>query len=74
MADIVVTPQNSPFNIPGGSVSYGKVTIQTGGFMQMLEQTKLTITTMIVQSGTAADVARKPSSAAPKASGSKRRK
>lgn len=73
MADIVVTPQNSPFNIPGGSVTYGTVTIQPGGYMQMLQQTKLTVTSMIVQSGTSADKARTPSSA-PKASGRKQRK
>lgn len=72
MADIVVTPQNSPYNIPGGSVSYGTVTIQSGGYMQMLQQTKLTVTTMIVQTGTSANAARTLSSA-PKASGRKRK-
>ena len=50
MADIIINAQNSPYNIAGGSVSYGKVTIQTGGYMQMQQQTKLSISSLIVSS------------------------
>jgi hypothetical protein len=51
MADIVINAQNSPYNVPGGSVNYGSVEIQTGGYMQMEQQTKLTISSLTVSSG-----------------------
>jgi len=45
MADpnITVNPQNSPYPIPAGTVNYGTVTFQPGGFMQLEAQSNLTM-------------------------------
>lgn len=45
MAPIIITPGNSPYNVPGGSVNYDQVEIQ-GGWMQLLQQTVLNITSL----------------------------
>jgi hypothetical protein len=73
MADIVITPQNSPYNIQGGTQSYGTVEIQVGGYMQMLQQTKLTITTMIVDQDSGTLSTAKPTSKKKSSSSKKRR-
>lgn len=44
--DITITPANSPYTIPGPSAAYGTVTLQTGGYAQMTQQTAVTITTL----------------------------
>jgi hypothetical protein len=49
--NISVTPQNSPYQVQGGSVKYDTVTIQPGGYLQLQQQTTLTITTLhVIQS------------------------
>jgi len=45
MADITVTPQNSPYSIQAGTQKYDKVTI-SGGYLQLEQQTTLTMTTV----------------------------
>jgi len=51
MADITVTPKNSPYQIQAGTQTFGKVTI-AGGFLQLQQQTNLGITTIDKTSAT----------------------
>lgn len=46
MADIVVTPSNSPYVIPSPSATYGSVTIQPGGFITLPNPTTVTCDTL----------------------------
>lgn len=77
MADIVIKKTNSPFEIAGGSVSYGKVTILPDGFMVLRKQTTLTMDTMLCYSDPPlrANKSRSsPRAAGRKASASKKKK
>jgi len=44
---ITVTPSNSPYAVPGPSATYATVTLQGGGYLQLSQQTTLTITTLV---------------------------
>jgi hypothetical protein len=46
--NITVNAQNSPYQIQGGTVNYGTVTIQAGGYLQLQQQTQLNITTLTI--------------------------
>lgn len=44
--DITVTPQNSPYNLTGGTQNFNTVTIN-GGWMVCYVQDQVTITTLV---------------------------
>ena len=44
--NITVNAANSPYQIQGGTQTYGTVTIQAGGYLQLQQQTTLNITTL----------------------------